>query len=40
MSIFDRCHHSWAVVTPVNYEHDMKALIILQIENVPNEEIN
>ena len=24
--IFVRCHHSWAVVTPVNYEHDSKHL--------------
>ena len=24
MLIFDRCHHSWAAVTPFKYEHDWK----------------
>ena len=24
--IFDRCHHSWAVETPDNHEHDLMYL--------------
>ena len=44
MFIFGRCHHSYAVGTPVKYEHDSfkgsELHLISKIEIVPKREIN
>ena len=34
--IFDRCHHSLAVVTPVKYDDDIKQVIVFFDDTVKN----
>ena len=40
MLIFDRCHCSWAAVTPVKYECDFKNPTYIDVTNINNRRIN